>query len=189
MENLKLSWDFVTFERFIKSREGLSSWYCCIWSLEIFAFPWKKKKNLNKVKLGLALLKGWLVLIVWSLCVCVFYRIEDFERSWGFRCLLLKIIKVLNLCYELLYIYILKENGIIKCRALSKNSWMKINLKFHYFKKVSYERIIIVKKTFIDSICSTCRIIKFSQLLYQKYQFEGTKLPLFTNFNSKSPPH
>lgn len=85
--------------------------------------------------------------------------------------------------------YISKENGIIKYRTLSKNSWEKINLKFHYFKKVSHERIIIVKKTSIDSICSTCRIIKFSQLLYQKYQFEETKLPLFTNLNSKSPPH
>lgn len=68
------------------------------------------------------------------------------------------------------------KDGIIKCRALSKNSSVKINLKFHYFKKTfSHERIIIIKKTSIDSICSTCRIIKFSQLLYQKYQFEETK--------------
>lgn len=67
-------------------------------------------------------------------CVCfIELKILKEVEVKGFRCLLLKIIKVLNLCYELLYIYILKENGIIKCRALSKNSGGENKFKIPLF--------------------------------------------------------
>lgn len=69
------------------------------------------------------------------MCVCfIELKILKEVEVKGFCCLL-KIIKVLNLCYELLYIYIyiLKENGIIKCRALSKNSGGENKFKIPLF--------------------------------------------------------
>lgn len=92
-----------------------------------------KKKNLNKIKLGLALLKGWFLTCIDSLKVCFvgFIELEILKEVEveGFRCL--------SKNNQSFGFVIWVEDGIIKCRALSKNSSVKINLKFHYFKKLS----------------------------------------------------